>query len=179
MCRCGCSTINSGSFISTGYEINRRIVIVMRLLGIAQEGINLFANLMDICDGLSQQAYDNVVVHIHSATKAVFDFCCEKAVNEEKKENEKHERRLLDLKISGDRSWKRRGFKFLYDVTTLIAYNTGKVIDLIVKSSYCQECNMWKNRQNTDKYNEWLEEHEENRSKNHEGSAGKMEMSLL
>lgn len=179
VCRCGRSTINSGPFVGTGYEINRRIVLVMRLLGIAREGINLFANLMDICDGLSQQAYDNIVVHLYSATKAVFDFCCEKAVNEEKKENEKHERRLLNFKVSGDGSWKKRGFKSLYGVTTLIAYYTGKVIDLVVKSSYCQECNMWKNRQNTEEYYEWLTEHEENCSKNHEGSAGKMEVSAI
>ena len=51
-CRCGNREINSGPFINTGYEINRRIVFVMRLLGVAREGINVFCNLMDIGTGL-------------------------------------------------------------------------------------------------------------------------------
>jgi len=40
-CKCGSKQIQSGSYINTGFEINRRIVFVMRLLG---EGINLFCS---------------------------------------------------------------------------------------------------------------------------------------
>jgi len=78
---------------------------VMRLLGVSREGINLFCNLMDICDGLSESAYDKIIDHFHSAAKAVFKFCS-KAVEEEKKKNEEHERQ--NLKVSGDGSWKKR-----------------------------------------------------------------------
>ena len=47
-CRCDHTEINSGPFIHNGFEINRRIVFIMRLLGIAREGINVFCNLMDM-----------------------------------------------------------------------------------------------------------------------------------
>lgn len=179
LCRCGRRNINSGPLINTGYEVNRRIVFVMRLLGIGREGINLFCNLMDICDGLSESSYNKIIEHIYSATKSVFEFCSKKAVDEEKKENNKHERSTLNLKVSGDGSWKKRGFKSLYGVTTLIGYYSGKVIDLIVKSSYCQGCTFWKKKQNTQEYREWYEEHEEECTKNHEGSAGKMEVDAV
>ncbi|XP_076549216.1 uncharacterized protein LOC143306722 [Osmia lignaria lignaria] len=151
----------------------------MRLLGVARDGINLFANLMDICDGLSDASYNSIVKHMHSATKTIFEFCCKKAVEEEKNENEKRKKQLLNLKVSGDGSWKKRGFKSLYGVTTLIGYYSGKVIDLVVKSSYCQACHMWKSRENTEEYHEWYEHHEEECAKNHEGSAGKMEVSAI
>lgn len=108
-----------------------------------------------------------------------FEFCSKKAVDEEKKENNKHEKSILNLKVSGDGSWKKRGFKSLYGVTTLINYYSGKVIDLIVKSNYCQECTFWKNKKNTQEYREWYEEHEEECTKNHEGSAGKMEVDAI
>ncbi|CAK9816232.1 hypothetical protein ANTPLA_LOCUS8931 [Anthophora plagiata] len=145
VCRCSRTEINSGPFVHNGFEVNRRHVFVMRLLGVARDGINLFASLMDICDGLSDASYNSIVKHMHSATKTILEFCCKKAVEEEKKENVKREKQLLNLKVSGDGSWKKRGFKSLYGVTTLIGYYSGKVIDLVMKSSYCQACTIRRN----------------------------------
>jgi len=179
VCHCGKRFIQSGPLVNTGYEINRRIVLVMRLLGVARDGINLFCNFMDMCNGISQHAYDNIIKHVHSASKSVFDSCCQKAVQEEKEENSKRERPLLNLKVSGDGSWKKRGFKSLYGVTTLIGYFTGKVIDLTVKSSFCKLCLEWKDKTNTEEFHEWFEFHEEQCTKNHEGSAGKMEVDSI
>ncbi|KYN18878.1 hypothetical protein ALC57_08808 [Trachymyrmex cornetzi] len=68
-CHCGHTEINSGPLIHTGYEMNRRIVFIMRLLGIAREGINIFCNLMDMCTGLSQSSYTKIVEYIHETTK--------------------------------------------------------------------------------------------------------------
>lgn len=42
----------------------------------------------------------------------------------------------MNLKVSGDGSWKKRGYSSLFGVTTLIGNSTGKVIDLVVKSSF-------------------------------------------
>jgi len=109
---------------------------------------------MDICNGLTESAYNKIIKHIYSATKAEFESCAQRAVNEEKKENEIRERLILNLKVSGDSSWKKRGFKSLYRVTTLIAYYSGKVIDLVVKSSYCHACTFWKNKINIEEYRE-------------------------
>ena len=77
---------------------------------------------------------------MYRAASSVFDFLCQKSVAEEQKENVKHGRCPTNLKISGDRSWKKRGFTSLYGVTTLIGHYSGKVIDLIVKEGYCQAC---------------------------------------
>lgn len=125
----------------------------MCLLGIGRQGINLFCNLMDICDGLIENLYNKIIEYVYSlsVTKSVFEFCNKKAVEEEKKKNEKHEKPILNLEVSDD-SWKKRGFKSLYGVTTLIGYYSGKVIDLVMKSSYCQGCMFWKNKQNTQEY---------------------------
>lgn len=179
MCQCGRRDINSSPLINTGFEVNRRIVFVMRLLGVGMDGLNLFCNLMDLCEGLRESSYNNIVNHIYETTKSIFELCSKKAVEEEKKENEKQERPILNLKVSGDGSWKKRGFKSLYGVTTLIGYYSGKVIDLVVKSSYCQASTYWKNKKGTEKYNEWFEEHEEECLKNHEASAGKMEVASI
>ena len=41
------------------------------------------------------------------------------------------------ITVSGDGSWQKRGFSSLYDLVSLIGWNTGKIIDVIVKSKYC------------------------------------------
>ena len=82
ICSCGRRKINSGPLISTGFEINRRIVLVMRLLGVGREGINIFAELMDCGLGLSKDAYSLIIRHIHDSVKPVFKSVCLKAVSE-------------------------------------------------------------------------------------------------
>lgn len=47
-CACGTVLINSGPFVNNSFEINRRIVFVMRLLGVTRKGINIFCGMMDL-----------------------------------------------------------------------------------------------------------------------------------
>jgi len=54
--------------------------------------------------------------------------------------------------MSGDGSWKKRGFTSLLGVVTLIGNLTGKVIDLVIKSSICKGCMSWKPKEGTDEY---------------------------
>lgn len=64
LCACGRREINSEPCINTGFEINRRIVFVMRLLGLGRETINIFCGLMDMGQGMSISTYDRIVRHI-------------------------------------------------------------------------------------------------------------------
>ena len=178
-CKYGKREIQSGPLSHTGYEINRRIVFVMRRLGVAREGINIFCGLMDISQGLAKSTYDQIVQHLYTASKTMFKSACKKAVEEEKELNVQNERPADDLKVSGDGSWKKRGYTSLYGVTTLIGYYGGKVIDLNVKSGYCHTCAIKKNTLNDDEFEEWYENHKENCSSNHAGSAGKMEVDSM
>lgn len=174
-CKCGTLLINFGPTINNSYEVNRRFVFAMRLLGVARQGLNMFCGIMDFGMGLSQNAYDLIVQRIHESSKKVFDISCKEAIQEEMAMNEQNERPILNLTVSGDGSWKKRGFSSLYGVTTLIANNTRKVIDLVVKSSYCQTCTYLKNHIDDPHY----EAHKEECPINHKGSAGKMEVDAM
>ncbi|XP_068988155.1 uncharacterized protein [Bombus flavifrons] len=67
------------------------------------------------------------------------------------------------LTVSGDGTWKKRGFNSLFGVTTLVG------------------CNQWKHKKNYDikAYEDWYEEHEESCTINRKGSAGKMEVDAI
>ena len=84
---CGRREINSCPLVNTGYEVNRRIVFVMRLFGIAREGINVFCALMDLSQGLAKSMYDKVLQHIHEESELMFKSVSDKAVTEEKEKN--------------------------------------------------------------------------------------------
>ena len=117
--------------------------------------------------------------HLYTALKTMFEGACKKAVEEEKELNVQNERPTDHLKVSGDGSWKKRGYTSLYGVTTLIGYYSGKVIDLDVKSGYCHTCAIKKSTMNDEEFEEWYENHKENCSSNHAGSAGKMEVDSM
>ncbi|OWR50850.1 hypothetical protein KGM_202497 [Danaus plexippus plexippus] len=151
----------------------------MRLLGVAREGINIFCGLMDMSQGLAKSTYDQIVKHLYTASKTMFESVCKKAVDEEKELNIQNERPADRLKVSGDGSWKKRGYTSLYGVTTLIGYFSGKVVDLDVKSGYCHTCAIKKNTLDDDEFENWYESHKENCSSNHAGSAGKMEVDSI
>ncbi|XP_032676769.1 uncharacterized protein LOC116846694 [Odontomachus brunneus] len=133
-CACGHREIQSGPFIKNSYEVNRRIVFVMRLLGIGHEGLNIFCGLMDMCQGLTASAYNNIVQHLHTASATMFQEITKKSVEEERKKNEEKGRNETHLKVSGDGSWKKRGFTSLFGLTTLIGYYTGSAGKMEVDS---------------------------------------------
>ena len=100
--RCGNKEINSGSFIDSGYEINRRTVLLMRFLGVGREGINVFFNITEVCTGLSQGSYTKVVEHIHAATKSSFEFVSQKLLKKSLEKMLNIEGNKKNLKVSGD-----------------------------------------------------------------------------
>lgn len=177
-CKCGEQLINSCPLIDKAFEINRRIVFIMRLLGIGREEINLFCGLMDFSQGLALKTYYACLENIHLAVSSIYDSIIKSAVEEEKTKNAEAGNPENNLTVSGDGTWKKRGFSSLFGVTTLIGKYSKKMLDTVVKSSFCQACNMWKNKKNDaiHEFDEWYKSHEENCTINHIGSAGKMEI---
>ena len=80
------------------------------------------------------------------------------------------------LTVSGDGTWRRRGVSSLFGAVILIGKYSNKVLDLLVKSKFCQACNHWKGKENTEEFKSLFEAHEEQCACNHRGSAGKMEV---
>ncbi|XP_018403393.1 PREDICTED: uncharacterized protein LOC108780253 isoform X1 [Cyphomyrmex costatus] len=177
-CHCGDNFINSCARIGNkeAYEINRKFVFIMRLLGIGLHGINCFIGLMDLGKSMNTKTYYAAIENIFRSTKAVFDEVVKKAGREEKEQNIENGFEEDKFIVSGDGSWRKRGFSSLFGVITLIGHFSNKVLDLVVKSSFCKACVTWKNKLNTAEYENWYSEHKEECSANH---AGKMEVNAI
>lgn len=175
--QCNSRNISSCPQIDKAYEINRRFVFAMRVLGLGQYGMRKFCGLMDLPKPVAQSTYDAIVRSIRIATKAVTDASLKNAAIEERTAT--REAGILaddtGIVVSGDGTWKKRGFSSLFGVVTLIGNLTGKVVDVLIKSAYCKTCEYWEKKSNTAEYEDWnKKEHE--CSADHEGSAGKMEV---
>jgi len=168
-----CPIINKAS-----YEVNRRIIFAMRLLGIGLNGIIKFCAFMDLPRPIFQTTYDIIVDNILVATEAVRTKCIKKAAENEKTISEE-KGQMNGITVSGDGSWRKRGFSSLYGLVTLIGWFTGKIVDVLVKSKYCKACEFWMTKENTEEYQEWAESHSEQCEANHKGSSGKMEVDAV
>jgi len=81
-----------------------------------------------------------------------------KAAEEEKQFSVEHGQ-TNGLTVSGDGSWRKRGFSSLFGLVSLIGWFSKKVLDVSVKSKYCKACEHWKKKEGTVEYEEWAEAH--------------------
>lgn len=164
------------------YEINRRSVLAMRLIGIGHAGLRIFCGVMDLPKPISTTFYDNIVNVIRNAASTVAEWSMTLAAQEEKEQTVKaglFPNNPEGIACSGDGSWRKRGFTSLSGIASIIGHYTGKVIDILVKNSYCKMCEYWDKRNATEEYVDWIDEHILECNANHEGSAGLMEVSAV
>lgn len=159
--------------MSNAYEINRRSVLMIRSLGHGHSGLETLCGLMDTLPPITQSHFDTINSQLCQVSKSVADVSMREAVKKELDLSEGEE----GLTVSGDGSWRKRGFSSLQGVSTIIGNRTKKVLDISVKNKYCQTCNSKKNSdKESEEYREWLEAHKPHCTANHEGSSGKMEV---
>ena len=176
-CDCEPTEINSCPKIGgKAFEINRRFVFAMRLLGVGLQGLNIFCGIMDLGQGLASKTYYSCLHNAWTAAKSVCDVILGKAAKEEMEKNAEAGNEISHFTVSGDGTWSKRGFSSLFGAVTLIGKYSNEVVDLIVKSKFCKACAQWIGKEKTDEYESWYESHEEECACNHSGSAGKMEV---
>lgn len=162
---CNPISIPSCPNIGRAYEINRRFFFAMRLLGIGLNGARKFCGIMDLPSPLAQNIYDTIVDNIYRAATTVCDVLLKNAVKEEKKRmcEEENLKENAELFVSGDGTWKKRGFT-LFGVSSVVGSYSGKILDFVVKSSFCRACEwakrFWNKETDIEIYKLWQTDHE-------------------
>ena len=106
---------------------------------------------MDMPEFFNQNIYDIIVSNILNCVKEVSNIFFKNAVNEEKEEiyKEKNIEETNNLTASVDDTWKKHDVASLYGVSSIIGCYTGKLLDIVVKSSCCQVCKFLEKKQDT------------------------------
>ena len=84
---------------------------------------------------------------------------------------------VIDVIVTVDGTWQKRGHTSLFGIVVAIAWKTGQVLDIEVLSKHCPACSKksgWDAE--SEEYKEWFEEHKDTCQCNHTGSSNAMEI---
>lgn len=156
------------------YEVNYRAVYATRSIGIDHSGLETFCGILNMPKPMTACNYNNISNIFRDAAKEVAEKSMNAAINDLRKQDDE----MIDIGVSVDGTWQRRGFSSLNGVVAAISIDSGKVVDVEPMTRYCRECSV-KSRAIKDEQSlkTWKQQHiEKNLCKiNHVGSAPSME----
>ena len=159
------------------FEVNRRAVLAMRNIGVGHQGLEKFTCVMNMLPPMNENAYRDHVKAVRDATESVAKESMSKAANDVKEFYEPNEEGLYDIAVSGDGTWRKRGFSSSYGVVTVLSTVTGKALDCEVMSKECRQCMQWRGKERSAEFHEWWDGHQHECHANFEGSSGSMDAS--
>ena len=160
---------------SRAFEVNRRIVLATRNIGVGHQGLVKFSGVMNMLSPMNENAYRDHVDAIRNAAERVAKQSMVNAVEEVKGFYEPDSDGVYDIGVSGDGTWRKRGFSSSSGVVTAISLLTGKTLDVEIMSKECRECMGWRDKQGTPEFDEWWESHQAFCHANYTGSSGSMD----
>ena len=157
-------TSDSVSRRGTSYDVNRRMVYSSIEIGCGYEGLLTLSSILNMpC--MTKSTYhiqlENILEVLESECK---DEMKRVGVNVREtvlKENgEVDNGQPVEIAVSFDGTWAKRGFTSLTGVVFVISLDTGEVLDYHVLSKTCQKCALKKSKCENDNEFEWKMEHE-------------------
>ena len=143
-CSCGyLREFHTSRTCGKGYDINRRISYSMRAMGQGYMGIEKFTALMNIPKPFTVNVYNKIVDQIATATEEVAQETIEEAVESIREmKGSTNDEEIIDIGVSLDGTWQRRGFSSNNGVVAALSIDTGKVVDIEVMSKVCKACTL-------------------------------------
>lgn len=181
--KCNCDLYDREFFTSAecnkSYDINYRVIYSMRTIGQGYSSLEKFTTSMNMPRPMTKSNFNAAVKKV---TKVVTDIAISTMVGaaDELRTNTEmaNAEDILDVGVSCDGTWQRRGYSSLNGTFTAISLDSGKVLDTEVMSRYCKSCKIKEplRKENIEEYNKWYGKHKKNCQLNHHGSAGAMEL---
>ena len=79
---------------------------------------------------------------------------------------------ILDVCVTCDCTWSKRGFTAMYGVVAVISWASGEVLDCDILSKHCSECVRWDGADlSSDEYIQWYNGHKDQCTQNFAGSS--------
>ena len=121
------------------YDVNRKAVFGMRLLGHGLTGLKTLCSVLDMPPPMSKQTFDCHQSALHRAAKETGEQSFKQAANAVRLKRVECER-PDEIAVSTDGTWMRRGHSSLNGVQTVISHDTCQILDVEVLSKHCAQC---------------------------------------
>ena len=83
---------------------------------------------------------------------------------------------VIDVVVTCDATWSKRGFTALYGAVVVGSWKTGQILDVELLSKHCSVCSRQPQRdEDSVEFKDWWEKHKDSCSINYEGSSPAME----
>ena len=165
-----CSNPTSIEFSTAGeskaLSINRKAVFASKCAGGSRSSLQMFCAMLDAPSPVSK----NIYTQYNKEMCEISHLQAQESMKQARKEIRENygatsSEDIIDVIVSCDGTWQKRGFSSLYGAVFLIAYETGKVIDYTVidytvMSKYCAGCKFWEKQDKlSEEYKEWKSSH--------------------
>ena len=175
-----CERVGDTSSPRSPFEVNLRAVIAFRGIGCGQSAMQSWCGTMNMPNCLSHTAYQTVQSKLNVATKDTFLEVSKTVQQAIVKSYEEVGVKpdcdgVLEIGVSYDGSWHKRGHSSHTGIGVVIDLLTGLPVDYEVLSSYCLQCQLAPTNDD-ENLHEWQQNQSSKCSKNYEGSANSMEM---
>lgn len=162
-------------------DINRRVVSTFSSMGKGHRAIETFCMGLNMpC--ITHKSYDKQIEKVTAYTSLHAQEALQRARHEVEKVYSELQGSLnlekpINIAVSYDGTWQKRGFTSKYGVGCIIEVLTGLVIDYEVLSKYCRVCEAKKKKtsEDSDEFQAWYLTHEQKCQANFEGSSPAME----
>ena len=166
---------NTSKKQTKSFEVNRRLVYAMRLLGKGHSGAKRFCTLMNMPPPPTARAYAKSSRTIGKNIKKIAENSMSKAANEIRESQSVADNEIANCAVSCDGTWQRRGYSSQNGCVIAISMESGKVVDAEALSQVCKKCQLHSHLdKNSREYELWRAEHN-NCKANYKGSAPAME----
>ena len=146
----------------TSYDVNRRAVYHSIEMGSGYEGLASFCSIMNmpcISKPAYQQQMESILLSLEEEANEEMNNAG-KELHELMISNETGDGGVVDVAVSFDGTWAKRGFTSLTGVVFVISVDTGKVLDYHCLSKACQKCSLKKSKCKDDaQFREWQPQH--------------------
>ena len=143
------------------------------------QGLVKFTCVMNMLPPMNENSYHDHVKALRVATESVAKESMSRAASEVKEFYGPNEESVYDIAVSGDGTWRKRGFSSSYGVVTAMSTVTGKALDCEVMSKECKQCVRWMGKERSPEFEEWWEKHQHQCHANFEGLSGSMDATGL
>lgn len=177
-----CSVCGKTSAITDPYQeedqkVNTRAILAARTAGQGRAGLATFTGMMGMLPPLHPSNYSSHNLKLFLASRDAAEANMEAAAAHLRKESSATEDEVIDVTVTLDATWQRRGHQSLYGVVVVASWKTGQVLDIEVLSKYCRECQKKSHLDPTSpEFLDWWEVHQSKCCCNFSGSSGGMEV---
>ena len=178
-CCCGFShsVWSSKKAAGKGFDINKRLIYAMRSIGVGYSGLKKFCFLMNIPPPLTARNYKKQILSLKNIVKAIAKETMTNATADLRiKKGVTSNTALVDIAVSCDGSWQKRGYSSLNGFVSAISMESGKLVDISPMSRFCKSCSNNKKWKKVDPVKYDILQKNHRCMANYEGSAPAMEV---